>query len=29
MLTLNDGVELPEIGFGVFQSAPEETTEAC
>jgi len=28
MLTLNNGVELPEIGFGVFQSAPDETTEA-
>lgn len=28
MLTLNDGVRLPEIGFGVFQSAPDETTEA-
>ncbi|MGN6741970.1 MAG: aldo/keto reductase [Amnibacterium sp.] len=28
MLTLNNGVQLPEIGFGVFQSAPEETTEA-
>jgi 2,5-diketo-D-gluconate reductase A len=28
MLTLNSGVQLPEIGFGVFQSAPDETTEA-
>ncbi|GAA4746712.1 aldo/keto reductase [Amnibacterium soli] len=28
MLTLNNGVQLPEIGFGVFQSAPDETTEA-
>jgi 2,5-diketo-D-gluconate reductase A len=28
MLTLNNGVQLPEIGFGVFQSSPEETTEA-
>jgi diketogulonate reductase-like aldo/keto reductase len=28
MLTLNNDLELPEIGFGVFQSAPEETTEA-
>jgi diketogulonate reductase-like aldo/keto reductase len=28
MLTLNNGVQLPEIGFGVFQSAPEVTTEA-
>jgi 2,5-diketo-D-gluconate reductase A len=28
MLTLNNGVELPPIGFGVFQSAPEDTVEA-
>ena len=28
MLTLNNGVQLPEIGFGVFQSAPEVTTES-
>jgi 2,5-diketo-D-gluconate reductase A len=27
-LTLNNGVRLPPIGFGVFQSAPEETTAA-
>ena len=27
-LTLNNGVRLPAIGFGVFQSAPEETTAA-
>lgn len=27
-LTLNNGVELPAIGFGVFQSAPEETVAA-
>ena len=27
-LTLNNGVQLPSIGFGVFQSAPEETTAA-
>ena len=27
-LTLNNGVEIPQIGFGVFQSAPEETVEA-
>ena len=27
-LTLNNGVTLPSIGFGVFQSAPEETTAA-
>lgn len=26
--TLNNGLEIPEIGFGVFQSAPEETTQA-
>jgi 2,5-diketo-D-gluconate reductase A len=28
MLTLNNGVQLPAIGFGVFQSSPEETTQA-
>jgi 2,5-diketo-D-gluconate reductase A len=28
MLTLNNGVQLPEIGFGVFQSSPEETADA-
>ncbi len=27
-LTLNNGVRMPPIGFGVFQSAPEETTAA-
>jgi diketogulonate reductase-like aldo/keto reductase len=27
-LTLNNGVEIPAIGFGVFQSAPEETVAA-
>ena len=27
-LTLSNGVELPQIGFGVFQSAPEQTVEA-
>ena len=27
-LTLNNGVRIPAIGFGVFQSAPEETTAA-
>lgn len=27
-LTLNNGVELPAIGFGVYQSAPEETAAA-
>ncbi|SDF08339.1 Aldo/keto reductase [Blastococcus fimeti] len=26
--TLNNGVEIPAVGFGVFQSAPEETVEA-
>ena len=25
-LTLNNGVELPALGFGVFQTPPEETT---
>ncbi|GAA5051557.1 diketogulonate reductase-like aldo/keto reductase [Thermocatellispora tengchongensis] len=28
LLTLNNGVTLPALGFGVFQSAPEETTAA-
>jgi len=27
-LTLNNGVQMPALGFGVFQSSPEETTEA-
>jgi len=27
-LTLNDGVEVPQLGFGVFQVPPEETVEA-
>jgi diketogulonate reductase-like aldo/keto reductase len=27
-LTLNDGVEIPQLGFGVFQVPPDETTEA-
>jgi 2,5-diketo-D-gluconate reductase A len=27
-LTLNNGVEIPALGFGVFQSAPEETVAA-
>jgi diketogulonate reductase-like aldo/keto reductase len=27
-LTLNSGVEMPILGFGVFQSPPEETTQA-
>jgi 2,5-diketo-D-gluconate reductase A len=27
-LTLNNGVQLPPIGFGVFQSSPEETVDA-
>ena len=27
-LTLNDGVEIPQLGFGVFQIPPEETAEA-
>ncbi|CAM5645592.1 MULTISPECIES: aldo/keto reductase [Streptomyces] len=27
-LTLNNGVEMPALGFGVFQSPPEETAEA-
>jgi len=27
-LTLNNGVELPALGFGVFQTAPEETVTA-
>ncbi|AHI23527.1 aldo/keto reductase [Corynebacterium vitaeruminis] len=28
MLTLNNGVQMPAQGFGVFQSAPEETVDA-
>ena len=28
MLTLNNGVTMPQIGFGVFQSSPEQTTAA-
>jgi diketogulonate reductase-like aldo/keto reductase len=27
-ITLNNGVKMPALGFGVFQSAPEETTDA-
>src|SRR5690606_20410845 len=27
-LTLNNGVELPALGYGVFQTPPEETTDA-
>lgn len=27
-ITLNNGVELPALGFGVFQTPPEETTDA-
>ena len=27
-VTLNNGLEIPAIGFGVFQSAPEETVDA-
>lgn len=27
-MTLNNGVEIPELGFGVFQSSPEETVQA-
>jgi 2,5-diketo-D-gluconate reductase A len=27
-LTLNDGVEIPQLGFGVFQIPPEETADA-
>lgn len=27
-LTLNNGVTMPALGFGVFQSAPEETAAA-
>jgi diketogulonate reductase-like aldo/keto reductase len=27
-LTLNDGVEIPQLGFGVFQVPPDETAEA-
>lgn len=28
LITLNNGVRIPSLGFGVFQSAPEETAEA-
>ena len=28
MITLNNGVQLPPIGFGVFQSSPEDTVDA-
>lgn len=28
MLTLNNGVQMPAIGLGVFQTPPEETTAA-
>jgi 2,5-diketo-D-gluconate reductase A len=28
MITLNNGVEIPQLGFGVFQIKPEDTTEA-
>ena len=28
ILTLNNGVEIPALGFGVFQSAPEATVAA-
>ena len=28
VLTLHDGVEIPQLGFGVFQIPPEETQEA-
>ena len=28
MTTLNDGVEIPQLGFGVFQVPPDETVEA-
>src|SRR3712207_4146472 len=27
-ITLNNGVEIPQLGFGVFQIKPEETKEA-
>ena len=27
-LTLNNGVKMPALGFGVFQTPPEETTAA-
>src|SRR3954468_11963485 len=27
-ITLNNGVEIPQLGFGVYQVAPEETAEA-
>lgn len=26
--TFNNGVELPQLGFGVYQKSPEETAEA-
>jgi len=28
MITLNNGVQMPALGLGVFQSKPEETTDA-
>lgn len=28
LLELNNGVEMPALGFGVFQTPPEETAEA-
>jgi diketogulonate reductase-like aldo/keto reductase len=28
-LTLNNGVEMPALGSGVYQTPPEETTGAC
>jgi diketogulonate reductase-like aldo/keto reductase len=28
VLTLNNGVQLPALGFGVFRSAPEDTVAA-
>jgi diketogulonate reductase-like aldo/keto reductase len=28
LLTLNNGVELPALGLGVFQTPPDETREA-
>ena len=27
-LTLNNGIEMPALGFGVFQAAPDETVDA-
>lgn len=27
-ITLNNGIEMPALGFGVFRSKPEETQEA-